>query len=154
MQDINVLAKTRIKSFARVSTLSELALKHCCNNDCNPLNAKCNPMTINVVQMTKKNWGSVRIFSCSNKFSIFSICGKYFESAGLTPGAGLPPGRIFTCCHLSIYPRVRRLKTWCWWRHPRVPRVGIHVTRVRIHWVLFHPESWDLWRVLRCYDWK
>ena len=46
MQDINVLAKTRIKSFARVSTLSELALKHCCNNDCNPLNAmnaECNP---------------------------------------------------------------------------------------------------------------
>lgn len=76
MQDINVLAKTRIKSFARVSTLSELALKHCCNNDCNPLNAKCNPMTINVVQMTKKNWGSVRIFSCSNitsRYFLFAI---------------------------------------------------------------------------------
>ena len=50
MQDIAVPAKTWIKSFSRVSTLtrclSGLATQHCCNNDCNPLNAmnaECNP---------------------------------------------------------------------------------------------------------------
>ena len=52
MQDIAVPAKTWIKSFSRVSTLtrclSGLATltQHCCNNDCDPLNAmnaECNP---------------------------------------------------------------------------------------------------------------
>ena len=148
MQDITVSAKTWIKGFTRVSTLSLSG--HCSNNDSNPPNAESNPTSSEAdkEELEVFGWFHDKIISPD----IFPVAVNIWSPQGSLRGRDYLSPDIYVLPFIHLSTGYERRKTWSWWRH--LLKTRVRDPRGTCPDILGFVSSGILMERDWCYDWK